>query len=826
MVQNNIDAFKYKIDLKLDTTDFEKDWKKFRAEVLKGVKDDDYVNLNFLNLSTMNDDLQAARETMVQIEKMQTALTASQKIQDLIKKRDAATTKTEYDKYQKQINALSDKTPYYDNVAQLEEDMKKYMEEAVKRGENIADAVEDIHDNWLDAIDDAQEAFDKQLEQYESINELIEHNLDLVELLHGDEAYNEMSKLYDKQAENTLKAAADSKRQQDFWRQMMNTVDKGSDAWNEYKKNWEDAVAETNKLTVESAKLFKEQYDAAIQGIGKALKDNLMGGDAYKSNRNWENMLGDSDRYLDTLDRGNNMLALYNRGQDMMMNRTAKQQRELQKLMNAQTENLENQTELRQIDFDIAQAELDLLEKRWALEDARNNKTKMRLRRDSQGNYRYQYVVDEDAVDKAQQEYMDALADLRQKELEDYKDTASRFADAYEDYLDRVNEIREKYAGDEAKINAEIQAYEKEWLARNQKLVNDYDEMSRKVVDINGTMFNSLAEQMSDEQLQKAMGVSDTIFGTLKDIYQPDGEIVSMVDGFATDIFKKTFDAIPQKTRETLQEVTGLIPQVFGDVLNSDDWKNQVQKATTEITKAVTNEGKDLDRLAATVNQNFDNLVNNLNSTVTLSQSFLSNQEKLNNIYGDQLEILRQQDQAAQSVLETFRSYANDINLTNDVGRFINRNEGINNSQQFNSEYLKSANGYDSLAEAIYYSASKAEGGSTGSWSGGKGKFAVLHADEYVLTEQDTKNVMNSVNIAEALAQQINALQSGLLGNIGGAVNFNRLFGGEDNASLFDQNVVINADFPAVESAAEIKKAFDELVNMASQKVSKNRRVY
>ena len=39
------------------------------------------------------------------------------------------------------------------------------------------------------------------------------------------------------------------------------------------------------------------------------------------------------------------------------------------------------------------------------------------------------------------------------------------------------------------------------------------------------------------------------------------------------------------------------------------------------------------------------------------------------------------------------------------------------------------------------------------------------------------------------------------------------------------QNVVINADFPAVQDAAQIKQAFNELVNLASQRASGNRRV-
>ena len=40
------------------------------------------------------------------------------------------------------------------------------------------------------------------------------------------------------------------------------------------------------------------------------------------------------------------------------------------------------------------------------------------------------------------------------------------------------------------------------------------------------------------------------------------------------------------------------------------------------------------------------------------------------------------------------------------------------------------------------------------------------------------------------------------------------------------QDVIINADFPGVEDAAQIKQAFNELINLASQKVSKNRRAY
>jgi len=46
--------------------------------------------------------------------------------------------------------------------------------------------------------------------------------------------------------------------------------------------------------------------------------------------------------------------------------------------------------------------------KRMALEDSRNNKTTLQLRRDSQGNYSYQYAADEDDGANKLQDLKDA----------------------------------------------------------------------------------------------------------------------------------------------------------------------------------------------------------------------------------------------------------------------------------------------------------------------------------------------------------------------------------------------------------------------------------
>jgi len=77
-------------------------------------------------------------------------------------------------------------------------------------------------------------------------------------------------------------------------------------------------------------------------------------------------------------------------------------------------------------EYDVKQMELQykLALTLDALENARGSKDTVRLIRDQNGNYGYQYTADEDKVNKAQQDYEDVLQEInelaaqRVKELE------------------------------------------------------------------------------------------------------------------------------------------------------------------------------------------------------------------------------------------------------------------------------------------------------------------------------------------------------------------------------------------------------------------------
>ena len=73
---------------------------------------------------------------------------------------------------------------------------------------------------------------------------------------------------------------------------------------------------------------------------------------------------------------------------------------------------LANQVTMSEYDVKLANAKLEVLQKQIALENAQQNKNQMKLRRDTQGNYKYVYAADQDDVGEKQQDLLDSIYDV------------------------------------------------------------------------------------------------------------------------------------------------------------------------------------------------------------------------------------------------------------------------------------------------------------------------------------------------------------------------------------------------------------------------------
>ena len=90
----------------------------------------------------------------------------------------------------------------------------------------------------------------------------------------------------------------------------------------------------------------------------------------------------------------------------------------------------------------------------------------------------------------------------------------------------------------------------------------------------------------------------------------------------------------------------------------------------------------------------------------------------------------------------------------------------------------------------------------------------MLHNKELVLNENDTKNMLNMMEIARSIVANagpgMRAFNAGRVGN--------------SAPDQLEQNVHIEANFPNVESASQIEEALNNLVQLASQRANRNRR--
>jgi hypothetical protein len=110
-------------------------------------------------------------------------------------------------------------------------------------------------------------------------------------------------------------------------------------------------------------------------------------------------------------------------------------------------------------------------------------------------------------------------------------------------------------------------------------------------------------------------------------------------------------------------------------------------------------------------------------------------------------------------------------------------------------------------------------GGYTGEW-GSDGKVAMLHQKELVLNADDTKNILSAVNIVRDIASVFDNLNTNILSRLSGLISGldTSISGISASSDTLEQNVHIEANFPNVQSSNEIQDAFNNLVNIASQR--------
>ena len=785
-IENQIETFDLKLQLRLETSQAERDFNDF----LKEINEEDDAGLvqdmgyNESNLKTYQSDIEKTKNQLNE------ALTAYNTIK----------------------NGGTDAT-FGDNAAAALEKVKEYQELLTEQLIDYKDVQREVQDQYEDLVDSMQEQFDAQFEAYERIDDQLEHLLNLQSKLYGEEAYDDMNKIIAAQQINN-KAQIDAKKKEiDALKQARDVYAQGSKEWEQHNAQVQEAQAELNDLTETGIDLALTKYENTINRILNDAEKRVAGMSFDSANEDWESFQTYDNHFLDKLNKAIKTNEFISNVQSKINETNSiRTQKILNDLKDQELKKLQEKDRLTQYDVDRANKMLDITLKQIALEEAQNNKSKMRLRRDSQGNYSYQYVADEDQMAKAKEELDKANADLYNLDRDKYLTALKDYNSEYQAMMDKMDETMKsaEYRNADKKTQEEMlnniyTSYEPTLSGLEQDVITREVNLKTSASNLaisQGTMSEEEWNQKTEEEkriwLQDFAGIRNTAYQAVVDVIHGEGGVSAQIkkmleeSSSAARDFQKTADetlgTTGEKTKAWSEDIAnnlnlltgedGAITKVnksFQDIVTTfigEDGKGGLIKAAGDTLKSVndlstgftdmeSNAIKAAEAAKKAIQANNDegaDAADEENKKFTSEGSEppeeqkpepANTQDNQKAEVGDEVKIKGKKGKTKQTYkkknLKTKKEKLK-------VGDSYLISE-VNGETSVKLKTTKGTNkGWIKLSDIKGYNT----GGYTGRWNSSEGRLAFLHQKELVLNAKDTENMLRMTKITRQMMRDMN----------------------------------------------------------------------
>ena len=356
----------------------------------------------------------------------------------------------------------------------------------------------------------------------------------------------------------------------------------GSQDWDEaeerikkFEDNYLEATKNLNSAFEESLQNIIKKHQNGIKLIFSDLQKELNNGFEFETvTQQWEMVKRQADMHFDSVNKMFQIDKLKTKFQKALSETkgNVKAQREINALMEDQLKSLRENKYLRDYDVDRATKMLELQQKMLELEDARNNRTKLSLRRDSQGNYSYQYSADADDVENKLQEIRDLKNEIYNLDLNQYRSDLDDYMDLFLQWQDKLTEAN-TLKGEE-----------------REKAINEINERYRRMIDE-----RIATSQHTEANLAKSTIISMTSdydsfmnpdTGKLKSLYSDDQvNVQTWMANNRTEI-ETTLNQIQTGTDNMLHRVYEQTDKTLTDINGGTD--NMLQHVYGQTNKTLT----------------------------------------------------------------------------------------------------------------------------------------------------------------------------------------------------------------------------------------------
>lgn len=761
-----------------------------------------------------------------------------------------------------------------DHYAQAWEELKRTAEENGSWTQDMIDKLRELRDGLIstneemmelqktieekvnEAISECTDELDKQINRFDTYQSILQNYNDIIDLSGKKfKDYGLMAELSATMVENSINKISGTKDKLDALKSAQaeaqaklglaeNSGDQETiDYW---KRTLEEINIEVENATAEMTSTWKEALQAASDAFESQVNlaiDNFKGGleafgDLDMISDSYDRAEKAAERYLEDFEKTYELSQL---GRDITkaMNDTtsAFAKDELAELMAEVNEKQKDGVKMSEYDLEVLKKKFELKQAELALEEAQNSMSQIRLTRDNEGNWSYQYTADQDKVDEALSEYEARLYEVA-KLSDEYIDEMSKAV------IDNQKEMYETLAG----LRAEDFASYEEYEAKVREIVNFYttqdaylrDELAKAVGDteyVTATMavhYNNLSTSFTT--------VVDTMLGNTGD---KTGNLKTWMD--STDNLAKQaeeyFNTKLPEAYKTWEKAVGDAMEAAGT--NTEDFKTDVSgymedigDASEELAEDIGDAAKDMqdyiesvmdavwdwqEEYAAAIREMIaanEALIQSM-MAVAAAQGAGGGNEPIAD-YSREIATLIKNDKYDVDdayIEELFRQRAE----KDKEGKYV-KNDRIKNlvaayDDPSDPKHEDAVKVVDSVLadKGIYFTNEYlAEhgfrtGGYTGAW-GPEGKMAFVHEKELILNSDDTVNFLAGVNILREIAKMIDLQAASMAMPHGFTLPMSTSSGG-----VLEQNVHISASFPGVQDRNEIEIALRSLVNEASQ---------
>lgn len=581
-LENNLEQWEVGIQLQLDLSEAERNWNDFLQEINEDFK------LTYTDISQELSTLLANAQTFTNEEG--TFETDIKALKDVM---------AEIDKFK-----LDEDSDMFSSMSEAQEKLKELIDTTQGDMSSLYDIFANAWNAYMEGIDQSADKFDDLMGQFENIESELDYQGKLIELIYGEEAYSLLDTLYKAQEKNNYVQIDALKQQRDMWHTLWESAAEGTEEQTKYYELWTQAQDDLNNKVTDYIELLKTDYLNTIDDILKKLETNITGSSLDDLEEEWDRVTESSDKYLDNVESLYEVQTLANKISNSISETSSlKNQQKLQELYDKEIDYLREKENLTKYDLDAANARYEIALKEIALEEAQNSKNSMKLTRGTDGNWSYQYVADQDLVAEKQQDLTDAYKELYDLSKDAYEENLESLTDLQDKYLEAYREIiaDETLAAEEKeqKIH-ELQSYYLEQynlLAKENALYKDNLAISSSALLLN--LYNQDKENFAAMTQEERELVQNLVDANANDFMTLESLILNNYDNIgnqATNVMSKVLDAWS----------TGA--QQIADIWNADDGvsvKAQITEAQNNILDALDTYNYKVEEIAGVVEDNF-----------------------------------------------------------------------------------------------------------------------------------------------------------------------------------------------------------------------------